>query len=210
MALHEEVIDNYKIVFLGDTNVGKTSFVQSFIANKSIMKTDSTLGVSFQSSFIKLKNENTSMHDLTKVSIWDTAGQERFRSIVKMYFKNVHGFVIMYDVRSEKSGYSLDYWYNIIQEECPDSYIIVVCNKIDLPNNGSNIDIGKRFAKDKNIDFVCSSVKDLFNVNNSILKLCYLIKENKNEFQLKTQSTIHRIISDKKKQNDTSCHCVIQ
>ena len=40
MALHEEVIDNYKIVFLGDTNVGKTSFVQSFIANKSIMKTD--------------------------------------------------------------------------------------------------------------------------------------------------------------------------
>lgn len=209
MALYEEIIDNYKIVFLGDTNVGKTSFVQSFIANKSIMKTDSTLGVSFQSSFCKLKNKDTSNHDLTKISVWDTAGQERFRSIVKMYFKNVHGFVIMYDVRSETASYSLEYWYDIIQEECPNSYILIVCNKIDLPNNGENIEIGKRFAKDKHVEFMCSSVKDLFNINNCIIKLCYLIKENENGFELKTQSVLQKLVSTKK-QNDSSCHCVIQ
>ena len=32
MALQEQIIDNYKIVFLGDTNVGKTSFVQTLKA----------------------------------------------------------------------------------------------------------------------------------------------------------------------------------
>ena len=209
MALQEQIIDNYKIVFLGDTNVGKTSFVQTFTTNKSVMNSNSTLGVSFQTSFMNLKNNDTSKYDLTKISIWDTAGQERFRSIVKMYFKNVHGFVLMYDVRSETSSYSLEYWYNIIQEECPNSYIIIICNKIDLPNNGSNIEIGKRFAKEKNIEFICSSVKDLFNINNSIIKLCYLIKENSRGFELKTKSKIHNFIPVKK-QNDGICHCVIQ
>ena len=49
------------------------------------------------------------------LQVWDTPGQEQFRSIVKMYYRNVQGVVLVVSLDDNSYGIakqlaSLDYW----------------------------------------------------------------------------------------------------
>lgn len=49
--------------------------------------------------------------------IWDTAGQEQYRSMIKMYYRDVHAAVIVFDLSERKSFESVDHWFNDIREK---------------------------------------------------------------------------------------------
>ena len=71
-----------KVVFLGESGVGKTSIILSFTNDTFSENEVQTIGASY--TFKKIIREN----DEVKLKIWDTAGQERFRSLAPMYYRD--------------------------------------------------------------------------------------------------------------------------
>ena len=66
--------------------------------------------------------------------IWDTAGQERYRSITKMYFKDMIGVFLFFDLTNRKSFDNISYWYDKIKDEIDktNGVIYIIGNKLDL------------------------------------------------------------------------------
>lgn len=60
-----------------------------------------------------LKLENRTV---VKLQIWDTAGQEQFRSITKLFYKNSHAAVVVYDVTKADSFEDIGGWLEEIEE----------------------------------------------------------------------------------------------
>ena len=69
--------------------------------------------------------------------IWDTGGHERFRSMINMYYRDAIGAIICYDLTSESSFKSVEYWVNEMKANTTadqDGFILALCgNKVDLP-----------------------------------------------------------------------------
>ena len=120
----------YKILLLGDTQVGKPSFFMRYIDNTFQESYLSTVGLDFKVKNVQLDDGKT-----YRVQIWDTAGQDRFHAITRNYFKNAHGIILIYDVTLIESFQNVKNWIKQIKEEVTDKVsIILVGNKIDMEN----------------------------------------------------------------------------
>ncbi|XP_014055490.2 ras-related protein Rab-33A-like [Salmo salar] len=119
----------FKIIVIGDSNVGKTCLTFRFTGGSFPKKTEATIGVDFREKAVEIEGEKI------KVQVWDTAGQERFRkSMVEHYYRNVHAVVFVYDVTKMNSFQNLKTWI----QECnghrvsPTVPRVLVGNKCDL------------------------------------------------------------------------------
>ena len=113
-----------KIALLGDSNTGKTSFI-NVLNGKSIDDMTSTIGICDTIFYAYINNEKY------KIKIVDTAGQENYRSIVSSYIKGMDGLLLFIDVTNKKSFKSLDYWKNFINGNNLSKEILLLGNKID-------------------------------------------------------------------------------
>lgn len=59
-----------KLILLGASNVGKTSFITKFVTNKFV-RTESTISVDYYKKTVEVNGSNVPL------TIMDTAGQER-------------------------------------------------------------------------------------------------------------------------------------
>ena len=105
---HEELIS---IMVLGNSSVGKTSFILRFTENEYKDTYISTIGIDFKIKYIKINDIRY------KVLFYDTAGQERFHSIAPSIIKKVHGIIIMYDITDILSFDSIREIIESINEE---------------------------------------------------------------------------------------------
>ena len=87
----------YKVLILGNSSVGKTSFLIRFSDDKFDPETLTIVGVDYKTKYIKRNDKNV------KMQICDTAGQERFRTIAKNLYRNADGIIVMYDITNKKS-----------------------------------------------------------------------------------------------------------
>lgn len=99
----------FKIVLIGDSGVGKTSFLQRFCNNFFKESFSTTIGVDFQVKNVQIDNR------VIALQLWDTAGQERYRSITKQYFRKADCVICMYDVTSEQSFKNIRNWITSIR-----------------------------------------------------------------------------------------------
>ncbi|PON75095.1 Small GTPase superfamily, Rab type [Parasponia andersonii] len=79
MADHEEPEKRrllFKMLLLGDAEVGKSNLLTRFTRNEFTHNLKTTVGVDF-----KIRQGKR-----IRAQIWDTAGQERFRSLSNVYF----------------------------------------------------------------------------------------------------------------------------
>lgn len=82
-----------KILILGESSVGKSSLLTQYIQSKFMPTHMPTIGVQYKQKLI-----NTDDHSLVKVQIWDTAGTQRFRTITPIYYRNVDGVLLVFDI----------------------------------------------------------------------------------------------------------------
>ncbi|OZC09065.1 Ras family protein [Onchocerca flexuosa] len=117
----------FKVVFVGDSAVGKTCFLHRYCHNQFKFLFNATIGIDFIVKTIHLYNR------VVAVQLWDTAGQERFRSITKQYFRKADGVVLMYDVTSEQSFLNVRNWITSVKAGVDESCVLcLVGNKVDL------------------------------------------------------------------------------
>ena len=122
---------SYKIIIVGDTNVGKTSILNKInnIDNKNVT---TTIGVDFLIKRI-IFDDNI----IAKLKIWDTAGHERFNTITSHYYRNINGIILCFDLSKKETFINLEKWFNEIKKYNNNKNIpiIVIGNKNDLNKN---------------------------------------------------------------------------
>ena len=89
--------NTFKIVFLGDTSVGKTCIVNQYVSKSFSEFQESTIGAAFISTDIYLEDRTV------KLDIWDTAGQERYKSLAPMYYRNASAGFVIFDITNDIS-----------------------------------------------------------------------------------------------------------
>ncbi|XP_048373675.1 ras-related protein Rab-18-B-like isoform X1 [Sphaerodactylus townsendi] len=100
-----------KLLFVGDSAVGKSSLLLRFTEDQFEPNLDPTIGVDF-------KVKQMVVGDLPlQLAIWDTAGQERFRALTPSYYRGAQGVILVYDVTRRETFGGLESW---LREEMGD------------------------------------------------------------------------------------------
>ena len=117
----------YKVIFLGNSGVGKTQLINSILGNKFDSESLSTTNATFLSKYIKIKKKNY------KINLWDTAGQEIYKSITSLFVKGSCIVIFVYDITDQTSYDDLEFWIEKSQEILENNCIYAIAgNKIDL------------------------------------------------------------------------------
>jgi Ras-related protein Rab-33B len=152
----------FKVIVIGDSNVGKTALTYRFCGGKFPDNSEATIGVDFREKHLNIDNEPITL------LLWDTAGQERFRkSMVSHYYRNVHAVLFVYDVTNMQSFENLTQWideYNRHTDNtCLNIHIprVIVGNKCDLTNDYQvNTNQAQAFADMHQMPLFETSAKD--------------------------------------------------
>ncbi len=117
----------FKIVLVGDAEVGKTSLTTRFAYGTFTDQYISTLGVDFVVKTLSMNGH------IVKLQIWDTAGQERYAGIRPIYYRGAKGAVLVFDLTRRQSFLNVEKWVEQIQRYASqDIPMILVGNKLDL------------------------------------------------------------------------------
>jgi Ras-related protein Rab-6A len=117
--------EKHKILFLGDTQVGKTNIVNRWIFGRFEIDYLTTIGVDFFSKTFEFNNKKVLLQ------IWDTAGQERFLSLLPTYLRDCSVIVVVVDVTNRMTLENCDKWFRMASTENQDAKIVLVANKIE-------------------------------------------------------------------------------
>jgi Ras-related protein Rab-5C len=143
-----------KLVFLGETEVGKTTIISSFSHPDSPMVAPSpTVGACFTSQSVAVDEVEVLL------KIWDTAGQERFRALSPMYYRGAHVAIVVFAVDAPDTFSKLAFWLDALRKDTTTSpEIIIAGNKIDLPRKVTDED-GEKFAQQADATYLSCSAK---------------------------------------------------
>ncbi|KAI8150190.1 GTP-binding protein ryh1 [Fennellomyces sp. T-0311] len=150
----------FKLVFLGEQSVGKTSLITRFMYDTFDNTYQATIGIDFLSKTMYLEDRTV------RLQLWDTAGQERFRSLIPSYIRDSSVAVVVYDISNRNSFVNTEKWIDDVRAERGNEVIIVlVGNKTDLNDKRQvTLEEGEKKAKDYNVMFIETSAKAGHNV----------------------------------------------
>ena len=166
----------FNIYIVGDKFVGKSSFARRYSEN------------TFEESYfpsIRLecfKKDITVLNQNCSVSLFALSGNERSGNIRFDRKRKIDAIIFMYDVTSEYSLKSIEYWFNVIskkiQDDCPK---FLIGTKFDLENERKvKEEEGKKIAEIYKMGYFEVSSKSGKKVNETmesiIKRLLYSIK----------------------------------
>lgn len=160
-------MSKYKLVFLGDQSVGKTSILTRFMYDTFDTTYEATIGIDFLSKTMYLEDR------AIRLQLWDSAGQERFRSLIPSYIRDSSVAVVVYDITSRSSFLNTSKWIEDVRAERGDDVIIMlVGNKTDLSDRRQvTVEEGEEISKRENVMFIETSAKAGYNVKALFRKL---------------------------------------
>ncbi|CAI5643939.1 ras-related protein Rab-6A isoform X2 [Oreochromis niloticus] len=150
----------FKLVFLGEQSVGKTSLITRFMYDSFDNTYQATIGIDFLSKTMYLEDRTI------RLQLWDTAGQERFRSLIPSYIRDSAAAVVVYDITNVNSFQQTTKWIDDVRtERGSDVIIMLVGNKTDLADKRQiTTEEGEQRAKEMNVLFIETSAKTGYNV----------------------------------------------
>ncbi|KAM8972964.1 EF-hand calcium-binding domain-containing protein 4B [Pelodytes ibericus] len=172
----------FKIVMVGNSSVGKTSFLRRFCEDSFYLGTAATVGIDYRVKTVTVDGCQVALQ------LWDTAGQERYRSITKQFFRKADGVIVMYDVTAKDSFNAVRQWMSSVEEAAgEDIPILLLGNKIDIEKEREvPCGLGEHLAKDYNFIFYEGSASSGHNVTESVLHLARILKEQEDKAKEKT------------------------
>ncbi|XP_039911435.1 EF-hand calcium-binding domain-containing protein 4B isoform X3 [Hirundo rustica] len=172
----------FKIIFVGNSSVGKTSFLRRFCEDRFFPGTAATVGVDYNVRTVKVD------HTQVALQLWDTAGQERYRSITKQFFRKADGVIVMYDITARDTFTAVKQWLISIEEAAGENVpVLLLGNKTDNEKEREvPMGMGDHLAKDYNLIFYECSAYSGYNVEKSVLHLARILKEHEDKVKEKT------------------------
>ncbi|MHA1700258.1 MAG: Rab family GTPase [Promethearchaeota archaeon] len=161
----------FKLVVLGDPNVGKTSLIYRYSEKKFKKDFLPTLGVSITKSTV-------SIFDKIKVhfNIWDFGGHEIFKRVRQSYYTGANAALLVFDLTDKTTFDNIKRWLEEKQRLSGDIPTVLIGNKSDLAESRQ---VGKEeiieFANKNGLSYVETSALTGANVNDAFSLLAYKI-----------------------------------
>ena len=163
---------NFKIIFIGDSGVGKSCLTSKAVKNNFEEYYQATVGFEFLTFNMKIDKT------VVKLQIWDTCGQEIYKSLISNFYRNSSLAIIVYSIDSKESFEHAEAWLNELKNQAnPDVRIFLVGNKADLEelrqvSKGEGI----KYKNEKNLDvFMETSAKTGYNARNVLIEATKLL-----------------------------------
>jgi small GTP-binding protein len=196
--------DNYevKIIFIGESSVGKTSLIRQFIDHYFTEKRLATIGHDILQKEINLSEDKKII-----LTIWDTCGQEQYRTINQLFVKNAKLVLFVYDITKKKSFEELkNFWYEFVTSILGKNIIFgIAANKSDLYQNEEvNINDAKNFALKIDAILKETSAKNFESINSLIHDMVFkFIEKIEKDSNLEENNNI--VIENNKKNKNRCC-----
>ncbi|XP_006172098.1 EF-hand calcium-binding domain-containing protein 4B isoform X3 [Tupaia chinensis] len=163
----------FKIVLVGDSAVGKTSFLRRFCEDRFSSGMAATVGIDYRVKTVDVDGSRVALQ------LWDTAGQERYRCITQQFFRKADGVIVMYDLTAKQSFVSVRWWLSSVEEAVGDHVpVLLLGNKLDnekereVPHG-----LGEQLAKESSLIFYECSAYSGHNTSECLLHLARFLKE---------------------------------
>ncbi|XP_040053230.1 ras-related protein Rab-27A [Gasterosteus aculeatus] len=171
-----------KFLALGDSGVGKTSFLYQYTDNNFNSKFITTVGIDFREKRVVYKSTNpdgsSGRAQKIHMQLWDTAGQERFRSLTTAFFRDAMGFLLLFDLTNEQSFLNVRNWMSQLQIHayCESPDVILCGNKCDLSDQRAvREEEARELAEKYGVPYFETSAANGQNVNQAVDVLLDLI-----------------------------------
>ena len=152
-----------KIVFVGDTRVGKTSIIYKYM--KRHEQTIPTIGANSFNISVNLDDGDT-----VNLSVWDTAGQEEFKCLVPMYARGAAVAVVVFDLSNKETYTNLNSWIQSVVDDYDIPNVIIVGNKNDLETFTNPDELVFPF-KDSTLPFISTSAETGSGIENLFMQI---------------------------------------
>ena len=126
-------LNEIKIVFLGDGDVGKTHTISRLQKDGALIPESST-GGSTPGIAISDKTYPIDGQDI-RVHFWDFGGQDILYSMHRMFMTERTIYVVMVDARKENCGAQATEWLDTIKSFAGDAPVLLAVNKTDQNSN---------------------------------------------------------------------------
>ena len=174
--MSSESAQTFKILTIGESNVGKTSILRRFVENKFSKIHLSTIGIDYRTKSLHVYGKDI------KLKIWDTAGQERYHNITSQIYKGADGIMLVYDVTEETSFIKIKDWMEqIITNIGGDEISIVLLgNKCDVEERAITKERGQEMADSLKVFYYETSALNGMGINDAFEGLTKEIMKKKN------------------------------
>ena len=199
-----------KIIVIGNSNTGKTSFVNKWTKGTFTDFYKATVVSEFSYKIFQYKEK------FYRIQLWDLAGQDQNTHITKIFSKNSHGCIVLCDITNKDTLKDTLKWKESVDESTRfiDGEIlpsVLVQNKIDLVEEDALKDEEeiKKFAEEnKFIGYYRTSVKMgvwvdeciEFLISNILERIAKCSKQGENPLQTDRQN----LVLEHKKSNEQS------
>ena len=174
----------FRLIMIGQSTVGKSSLLRQFKEGEYFPDISLTVGVDFHAKMVKVNGHSI------KLQLWDTAGQDRFRAIVKAYYRNAVGGLLVFDITNRESFASLDDWYEEVMKYAdPHKPVFLLVGNKDDQSRQRQVtkEEGLQFARNHNMDYVETSAKSGHNVEETFQRLSQRILQMVNSGDIRVE-----------------------
>ncbi|MFX1482401.1 MAG: Rab family GTPase [Promethearchaeota archaeon] len=160
----------FKIVFLGDGAVGKTSLVGRYVYDSFEGDYLATIGTDIHIKMVRVGDT------VVKLVIWDIAGQDNFAQLRRAYYMNASGAFFVFDTTRPETIERVDEWINALFTVTGKIPLVLLENKVDLE---SSITEGTRdyVKKQHEVQIIKTSAKEDMNVEEAFKEMTREILE---------------------------------
>ncbi len=162
----------HKLVFLGDSSVGKTSLVQRYVYDSLAPDISRTIGAMLH---VKSVDFEGAKH---KLVIWDLGGQVAFAALREQYCSHASGAFFVFDRTRVETLEHIDDWLNSLYTAAGQIPVVAVENKIDLESIISDEQI-KGVLEARGLKWIQTSALEDKNVNIAFEELVKEIRSPK-------------------------------
>ena len=145
---------SFKVVTLGDSQVGKTSLSMRFGSD------------TFRESLGRTVNAAVLVKDVTfgnttvKLNLWDTAGEEKYSALAPNYYRDAVGALIVFDVTEPASFDRVVSWVDELKQHAPEHCVLAIAaNKIDKPDREVTRERAAAYAEQQKVLYYEVSAK---------------------------------------------------
>jgi small GTP-binding protein len=151
-----------KIVFLGDSAVGKTCLLRRWSSDQFSSRERPTIAAGVESMEAEIGDATY------RLVLWDTAGQENYRALAPNTVRGAQAAILVFDVTSRDSFDNIPAWIDLMRNTA-DCAFVIVGNKVDLAEQRQvQFDDGDELAKRYSVAYYETSartghgIEDLF------------------------------------------------
>lgn len=154
---------SFKVVVVGDGNVGKTSLLRRFVRGDFVEEYRRTIGAEYMEKDVFLRSDGGNR--TAKLLLWDTAGQEMFSPLTTSYYHRSSAAIVCFSTVDRDSFAHVMNWVAQVEQVCGPITIVLCQAKYDLSHAAAvtNEEAGE-LAESLGLPFFRVSTKDDFNV----------------------------------------------